>query len=47
MFNWNIKDRLKDIRKPTMILAGEEDHATTIEINKVLADGIPVLSFGQ
>lgn len=41
VFNWNIKDQLKNIRKPTLVLAGEEDQATTVEINKVLSDNIP------
>jgi 3-oxoadipate enol-lactonase len=41
VFNWNITDRLKDIRQPTLIIAGEEDGATTPEQNKFLADGIP------
>ena len=41
VFNWNISDRLKDITQPTMIIAGEEDGATTPEQNKFLADNIP------
>ena len=41
VFNWNIRDQLKNIRKPTLVLAGEEDQATTVEVNKVLADNIP------
>ena len=41
VFNWDIKDRLKNISKPTLILAGEEDQATPVEVNRVLADGIP------
>jgi len=41
VFNWNIKHRLKDIKRPTLILAGEEDKATTVEANKLLADNIP------
>ena len=41
MFNWNISDRLKEIRKPTLILAGEEDQATPVAANKFLADNIP------
>lgn len=41
VFNWNISDRLKDIRKPTLILAGEEDQATPVAANKFLADNIP------
>lgn len=41
VFNWNISDRLKDINQPTMIIAGEDDGATTPEQNKFLADNIP------
>jgi len=41
VFNWNITDRLKDISKPTLILAGEEDQATPVAANKMLADNIP------
>ncbi len=41
VFNWNITDRLKDIRQPTLVIAGEEDQATTVEVNQVLADNIP------
>ncbi len=41
VFNWNISDRLKDITQPTLILAGEEDGATTVEHNQFLADHIP------
>lgn len=41
VFNWNISDRLKDIKQPTLIIAGEEDGATTVEQNQFLADNIP------
>jgi pimeloyl-ACP methyl ester carboxylesterase len=41
VFNWNVRDQLKNIRKPTLVLAGEEDQGTTVEINKVLSDNIP------
>jgi 3-oxoadipate enol-lactonase len=41
VFNWNIKDRLASIRKPTTIFAGEEDQATPVAANKLLADNIP------
>lgn len=41
VFNWNIKSRLKDIKRPTLVLAGEEDKATPVEANKFLADNIP------
>jgi pimeloyl-ACP methyl ester carboxylesterase len=41
VFNWNISDRLKDIRQPTLIIAGREDGATTVAHNQFLADRIP------
>lgn len=41
VFNWNISDRLKNITKPTIIFAGKEDQATTVEVNQFLADNIP------
>jgi pimeloyl-ACP methyl ester carboxylesterase len=41
VFNWNISDRLKDIRQPTLIIAGAEDGATTVAHNQFLADNIP------
>jgi len=41
VFNWNISDRLKDIKQPTLIIAGVEDGATTVEQNQFLADRIP------
>ncbi len=41
VFSWNITDRLKDIKKPTLILAGEEDQATPVAMNQFLADHIP------
>jgi pimeloyl-ACP methyl ester carboxylesterase len=41
VFGWNIKNRLSAIKAPTLVVAGEEDQATTVEANKVLADNIP------
>jgi pimeloyl-ACP methyl ester carboxylesterase len=41
VFNWNITTRLKEIRKPTLVLAGEEDQGTPVAVNKFLADNIP------
>jgi 3-oxoadipate enol-lactonase len=41
VFNWNIKSRLGEIRKPTIVLAGEEDQATPVAANRLLADNIP------
>jgi pimeloyl-ACP methyl ester carboxylesterase len=40
VFNWNIKNRLREIRRPTLVVAGEEDQATPVEANKFLADNI-------
>ena len=41
VFNWDITDRLKEISVPTLVLAGAEDLAVPVEVNKVLADNIP------
>lgn len=41
VFNWNIKDRLKTIKAPTLVIAGEEDQATPVAANQMLADNIP------
>ena len=41
VFGWNIKDRLSSIQAPTLIVAGEEDQATTVAHNQFLADNIP------
>jgi 3-oxoadipate enol-lactonase len=41
VFNWNIKNRLGEIRKPTIVIAGEEDQGTPVAANKLLADNIP------
>lgn len=41
VFAWNISDRLKDIPNPTLIIAGRQDGATTVEQNQFLADNIP------
>ncbi len=41
VFAWNISDKLKDISKPTLIIAGKQDGATTPEQNQFLADNIP------
>src|SRR5579859_3356864 len=41
VFGWNIKNRLSSIRTPTLVIAGEEDNATNVAANKVLADNIP------
>jgi 3-oxoadipate enol-lactonase len=41
VFGWNISSRLKEIKQPTLIIAGEEDGATTVAQNQFLADNIP------
>ena len=41
VFYWNISDRLKEIKQPTLIIAGEDDNATTPAHNQFLADNIP------
>lgn len=41
VFNWNITDRLKEINCPTVVFVGEEDNATPVAANKLLADNIP------
>jgi 3-oxoadipate enol-lactonase len=41
VFNWNITDKLKNIKAPTLIFAGEEDNATPVAANQLLADNIP------
>ncbi|MGH8011933.1 MAG: alpha/beta fold hydrolase, partial [Candidatus Binataceae bacterium] len=45
VFNWNIKNRLREIRQPTLVIAGEEDQATPVAANKFLADNIPGAKF--
>ena len=41
VFNWNITSRLGEIHRPTIVLAGEEDQATPVAANQLLADSIP------
>ena len=41
VFAWNITDRLGEISKPTLVIAGRQDGATTVEHNQLLADKIP------
>lgn len=41
LFAWNVKDRLKTIQKPTLVIAGVEDQATPVAANQFLADNIP------
>ena len=41
VFGWNISDRLKDTKQPTLIIASEEDGATSPAQNQFLANNIP------
>ena len=41
VFNWDITARLKEIRQPTIVFAGEEDQGNPVAMNKLLADNIP------
>ncbi|HEV3113365.1 MAG TPA: alpha/beta hydrolase [Candidatus Binataceae bacterium] len=41
LFRWNIGPRLREIRKPTVVFAGEEDFGILMDKNKFLADHIP------
>jgi pimeloyl-ACP methyl ester carboxylesterase len=41
VFGWNIQNRLNNIKAPTLVVAGEEDQATPVAANKLLADHIP------
>nr|AFK10475.1 AHL-lactonase [uncultured bacterium] len=41
VFAWNIKDRLSSIQAPTLVVAGEEDLATTVANNQLIVDNIP------
>jgi 3-oxoadipate enol-lactonase len=45
VFNWNITDRLKDIRRPTLVIAGEEDQTMPAAVTRRLADNIPGARF--
>ena len=41
VFGWNASDTLKNIKAPTLIIAGEEDGATPVAANQFLAERIP------
>ena len=45
VFNWNITERLNEIHKPTLVLAGEEDLTAGVAASKILADNIPNAQF--
>jgi pimeloyl-ACP methyl ester carboxylesterase len=45
VFNWNVTDRLKDLRQPALVVAGQEDQAMPLEAMRALAEGLPHASF--
>jgi 3-oxoadipate enol-lactonase len=42
---YDVRDRLGDIPAPTLVVAGTEDPATTVDMVRLLADGIPDSEF--
>jgi 3-oxoadipate enol-lactonase len=42
---FDVRDRLGEIRTPTLVIAGEEDPATTVEMVRLIADGIAGSTF--
>ena len=38
--DWDIRDRLKDINVPTLMISGNDDESTPL-MNKTMMDGIP------
>jgi 3-oxoadipate enol-lactonase len=42
---FDVRDRLRDITAPTLAVAGTEDPATTVDMVRLLADGIPDSEF--
>jgi 3-oxoadipate enol-lactonase len=42
---FDVRDRLGDIPVPTLVVAGAEDPATTVDMVRLLADGIPNSEF--
>jgi 3-oxoadipate enol-lactonase len=42
---WSVERRLGEIRTPTLVIAGEEDPATTVEMVRLIADGIAGSTF--
>ena len=42
---FDVRDRLGEITAPTLVLAGSEDPATTVDVVQLLADGIPDSEF--
>jgi pimeloyl-ACP methyl ester carboxylesterase len=40
VFNWNVSDRLKDIRQPVLVIAGQEDQTIPLGAIRSLAQGM-------
>jgi pimeloyl-ACP methyl ester carboxylesterase len=45
VFNWDVSTRLKDIRQPVLVLAGEEDQTMPLEAMRLLGTSIPGAKF--
>lgn len=45
LFHWNIRERLRDISQPTLVIAGEEDLMLPPGAAAALAEGIPAAEF--
>ena len=45
LFNWDIRQRLQEIRVPTVVFAGAEDDARVVRMNEALAENIPRAQF--
>jgi 3-oxoadipate enol-lactonase len=45
VFNWDVSTRLKDIRQPVLVLAGEEDQTMPLEAMRMLGASIPGANF--
>jgi pimeloyl-ACP methyl ester carboxylesterase len=41
VFNWNVSDRLQDLRHPVLVVAGQEDQAMPLDAMRALAEGLP------
>jgi pimeloyl-ACP methyl ester carboxylesterase len=41
VFHWDVRERLAELRRPTLVLAGAEDQAIPPEATRVLAERIP------
>jgi 3-oxoadipate enol-lactonase len=45
VFNWNVTDRIKDVRRPALVIAGQEDQTMPRDAMRALAEGLPRASF--